>query len=49
MPDTTPIPAPKATLKDRIERDQLAQLSESGSRMSRLAGLISSAKEKTGR
>jgi hypothetical protein len=46
MPDATPTPAPKATLKDRIERDQLA---EPGSRMSRLAGLISSTKEKTGR
>ncbi|MDW3217058.1 MAG: hypothetical protein R8F63_00485 [Acidimicrobiales bacterium] len=49
MTEIRHIPAPKATLKDRIERDRLAQLSEPGTGSSRLASLIAAAKEKAGR
>ncbi|GJM39355.1 MAG: hypothetical protein DHS20C19_27220 [Acidimicrobiales bacterium] len=49
MTDTRQIPARKATLKDRIERDRLAQLTEPGTGSRRLASLIATAKEKAGR
>lgn len=46
MTDIRHIPAPKATLKDRIERDRLERLTEPGTGSRRLASLIAAAKEK---
>lgn len=51
MIETTPLPAPRATLKERVERDRLARLAEPepGTGSARLAALIAAAKEKAGR
>lgn len=51
MIDMSPPPDHKATLKERIERDRLAQAmgDKPGSESNRLAALIAAAKAKTGR
>ena len=51
MPDNSPRPDPKATLKDRIERDRLAEAvgERPGSESNRFFALVAAAKAKAGR
>ena len=50
MTPTSPTPAFRATLKERVERDRLAEAAESpGSESKRFFALLSAAKAKTAR